>query len=281
MNDEANENTKYGRICAESTMIEFQITNYKTKKYKKYKIEDRIMLEIFPAIDLKDGKAVRLYKGKISSAKVYGNAVDFAKKFQGMGARWLHIVDLDGALSGEPKNFAEIELIRKSCNLKIQLGGGIRNEETIKRYVDLGIDRLILGSIAMRNPTFAKEMAQKYRIAVGIDVKEGKVAVEGWAETKQVRALKLAQEFQNTAIDALICTDIDRDGALSGINVKFTLQMAEASKCFCIASGGFKDETDLINLNKIFIEHKLVGGIIIGKAYYEGKVNLESFLKKI
>lgn len=243
--------------------------------------EQKLMLEIFPAIDLKNGKAVRLYKGEMSSAKIYGEAIDFAKKFQDMGAKWLHIVDLDGALNGEPKNFTEIELIKKSCNLKIQLGGGIRNEETIKRYVDRGIDRLILGSVAMKNPDFTKEMAQKYKIAVGIDAKEGKVAIEGWAKTKQMQAIKLAQEFQNTAIDALICTDINRDGALSGINIDFTLQMAKASQCFCIASGGFKDESDLVNLNKSFIKNKIVGGVIVGKAYYEGKVNLRKLFEEI
>lgn len=236
------------------------------------------MLEIFPAIDLKEGKAVRLYQGDMNSAKIYGDALDFAKKFQDLGAKWLHIVDLDGAISGMPKNLSTIEKISKTCNLKIQLGGGIRDEKTIQQYNNIGVNRLILGSIAMKDPDFVKEMAEKYDIAVGIDAINGRVAINGWAETAEIEALTLAQKFQNTSIKAIICTDISRDGALSGLNVDFTINMALASQCFCIASGGFRDKKDLEILAQKFQENKIHGGVIIGKAYYENKIDLKDIL---
>ncbi|PAF50485.1 1-(5-phosphoribosyl)-5-[(5-phosphoribosylamino)methylideneamino]imidazole-4-carboxamide isomerase [Helicobacter sp. 13S00477-4] len=238
------------------------------------------MLEIFPAIDLKEGQVVRLYKGKMSSAKVYGSPIDFAKKFENMGSKWIHIVDLDGAFCGEPKNLGVIHKIRESTNLKIQLGGGIRSEENIKNYIEIGIDRLILGSVAMKNPDFVEKMALRYPIAVGIDAKDGKVAIEGWAHTEQLEATHLAKRFKNTGIEAVICTDISRDGAFEGINVDWTLSIAKASECFCIASGGFRDENDLIILDEAFKENKVIGGVIIGKAYYEDKIDLKSILKR-
>lgn len=238
------------------------------------------MVEIFPAIDLKEGKVVRLYKGEMESAKIYGEASDFAKKFEDMGARWIHIVDLDGAFDGKPKNLEIIEKIRKNSKLKIQLGGGIRDEITIKKYIDMGIDRLILGSIALKDSFFAKEMASKYNIAIGIDSKDGKVALEGWAKVDQKEATTLAQEFRGSHIQALICTDIQRDGSFSGINFDLTLKLAQASDCFVIASGGLKDEQDIYRLDELFEKHSISGGVIIGKAYYEGKIDLEQVFKR-
>lgn len=238
------------------------------------------MVEIFPAIDLKEGKVVRLYKGEMESAKIYGDASDFAKKFEDMGARWIHIVDLDGAFDGKPKNLEVIAKIRENSKLKIQLGGGIRDEMTIKKYTDMGIDRLILGSIALKDSFFAKEMASKYNIAIGIDSKEGKVALEGWAKVDQKEAIDLAQEFRGSHIQALICTDIQRDGAFSGINFDLTLKLAQASGCFAIASGGLKDEQDIYRLDEIFDKHHISGGVIIGKAYYEGRIDLERVFKR-
>lgn len=238
------------------------------------------MVEIFPAIDLKEGKVVRLYKGEMESAKIYGDATSFATKFEDMGAKWIHIVDLDGAFDGRPKNLEEISKIRQKTHLKIQLGGGIRDEMTIKKYADMGIDRLILGSIALENPSFAKEMASKYNIAVGIDSKEGKVALQGWAKIAQKEALELAQEFADSPIEALICTDIQRDGAFSGINLDLTLKLAQASGCFIIASGGLKDEQDIYNLDEMFEKYGILGGVIIGKAYYEGRIDLEQIFKR-
>jgi phosphoribosylformimino-5-aminoimidazole carboxamide ribotide isomerase len=222
--------------------------------------------------------AVRLTKGLMDTAKIYSNEPwQLAKRFEEMGATWLHIVDLNGAFAGEPKNLEQIKKIRQNCNLKLELGGGIRDEKTIKNYLELGIDRIILGSIAVTNPDFVKKMAKKYPIVVGIDAIDGFVAVEGWAETSTMRATDLAKKFANAGVEAIICTDVGRDGTLSGVNVDFTKEIAEASGINTIASGGVKDFSDLVmlkNTNKIF-------GSIIGKAFYEGTLDLEKALKDI
>jgi len=228
-------------------------------------------MDILPAIDLKDGKAVRLSKGLMESAKIYSDEPwEVAKTFQEMGSSWVHLVDLNGAFAGEPKNLEQIQKIRKKCDLKLELGGGIRDEETIRRYVDLGIDRVILGSIALRNPAFVKEMCRKYRVVVGIDAIDGYVAVEGWAEKSTMKATDLAREFADAGVEAIICTDVGRDGMLSGVNVDFTLAMAEASGIATIASGGVKDLTDITALKTCL----KVSGVIVGKAFYEGSLNL-------
>lgn len=228
-------------------------------------------MDILPAIDLKDGKAVRLTKGLMESAKIYSNEPwEVAKVFEEMGSSWVHLVDLNGAFAGEPKNLEQIEKIRKNCNLKIELGGGIRDEETIRRYMDLGIDRVILGSIALKKPTFVKEMAQKYRIVVGIDAIDGYVAVEGWAEKSTMQATDLARAFADAGVEAIICTDVGRDGMLSGVNLDFTLSIAEASGIATIASGGLKNLDDIIALKR----SSKVAGVIVGKAFYEGSLDL-------
>jgi len=233
-------------------------------------------MTIFPAIDLKDGHAVRLTKGLMDSAKIYSNEpFELAKFFESAGSEWLHVVDLNGAFAGEPKNLEQIKKIRESTSLKIQLGGGIRDEATIKRYLDLGINRLILGSIAVKDPEFVKAMAGKYPIAVGIDAIDGYVAVEGWAETSSMRATDLAKEFANAGVEAIICTDVGRDGTLSGVNVDFTLDIARASGIDTIASGGVGGMDDVLRLK----ESKEVYGVIIGKAYYEGKLDLKEAFK--
>ncbi len=228
-------------------------------------------MEILPAIDLKNGKCVRLTKGLMESAKIYSDEpVQIAKRFEEMGARWLHLVDLNGAFAGEPKNLEQIEKIRKNTNLKIELGGGIRDEETIRRYLDLGIDRLILGSIAAKDPAFVKEMAAKYPIAVGIDAIDGYVAVEGWAKTSSMKATELAKEFAKSGVEAIICTDVSKDGTLSGVNVAFTQSIAKASGVPTIASGGVKGIEDIIALLRV----RGVAGVIVGKAFYEGSLDL-------
>jgi len=231
---------------------------------------------ILPAIDLKDGQAVRLSKGLMDSAKIYSNEPwALAKKFEELGSIWLHLVDLNGAFAGEPKNLEQIKKIRENCNLNLELGGGIRDEDTIKRYVDLGIDRVILGSIALKNPDFVKEMCQKYRIVVGIDAIDGFVAVEGWAQKSTMRADKLAKEFADAGVEAIICTDVAKDGMLSGVNIDFTLEIARASKVDTIASGGVKNLDDILKLKEI----KEVSGVIVGKAYYEGTIDLKEAFK--
>ncbi len=228
-------------------------------------------MDILPAIDLKDGKAVRLTKGLMESAKIYSNEPwELAKRFEEMGSRWLHLVDLNGAFAGEPKNLDQIKKIRKMCDIEIELGGGIRDEETIKRYVDLGIDRLILGSVALKNADFVKDVASRYRIAVGIDAIDGYVAVEGWAEKSAMKATDLAREFADAGVDAIICTDVGKDGTLSGVNVDFTLDIARTSGIDTIASGGVRDINDI----KALKETGEISGVIVGKAFYEGTLDL-------
>lgn len=233
-------------------------------------------MTIFPAIDLKDGQAVRLTKGLMDSAKIYSDEpYQLAKFFEEAGSEWLHVVDLNGAFAGEPKNLEQIKKIRQATNLKMQLGGGIRDEATIQRYLDLGIDRLILGSIAVKDPQFVKDMAKKYPIAVGIDAIDGYVAVEGWAETSEMKATDLAKEFADAGVEAIICTDVGRDGTLSGVNVDFTLDIARAGGVDTIASGGVSSLEDILALKA----KGGVYGVIIGKAYYEGKLDIKEAFK--
>ena len=229
-------------------------------------------MEILPAIDLKDGKAVRLTKGLMDSAKIYSDEPwQVARRFEELGSHWLHIVDLNGAFAGVPQNLKQIEQIIKNCNLKVELGGGIRDEETIKRYIDMGIHRVILGSVALKNPEFVKAMAKKYKIAVGIDALNEMVAVEGWAEVSSMKAVDLARDFADAGVDAIICTDISKDGTLGGVNVQFTENIAMASGVETIASGGVKNLDDIVNCNN----SKKISGVIVGKAFYEGTLDLQ------
>jgi len=234
-------------------------------------------MTILPAIDLKDGQAVRLSKGLMDSAKIYSSEPwQVAKRFEELGSEWVHLVDLNGAFAGEPKNLEQIKKIRENCNLKLELGGGIRDEDTIKMYLDLGIDRLILGSIAVKDPDFVKNMASKYPIVVGIDAIDGMVAVEGWAETSDMKATDLAKEFASCGVQAIICTDVGRDGMMTGLNIEFTKAIKDASGLETIASGGLKDINDIKALLEAGID-----GTIVGKAFYEGTLDLEEAFKLI
>ena len=229
-------------------------------------------MEIFPAIDLKQGCAVRLSKGEMQSAKIYSkDPCELAKKFEDLGAKWLHLVDLDGAFAGEAVNFKAIERIVKSTRLRVEVGGGIRDEARIKEYLSLGVDRFILGSAALKNRDFVKKMAKLYRIVVGIDAKDGLIATEGWAELSRVKATDLARDYADAGVCAIICTDISRDGMLSGVNVEFSRSIAKASGIDTIASGGVKDMNDIIALKNA----ELIAGVIVGKAYYEGALDLK------
>ena len=229
-------------------------------------------MEIFPAIDLKQGCAVRLSKGEMQSAKIYSkDPCELAKKFEDLGAKWLHLVDLDGAFAGEAVNFKAIERIVKSTSLRVEVGGGIRDEARIKEYLSLGVDRFILGSAALKNRDFVRRMAKLYRIVVGIDAKDGLVATEGWAELSRVKATDLARDYADAGVCAIICTDISRDGMLSGVNVEFSRSIAKASGIDTIASGGVKDMNDIIALKNA----ELIAGVIVGKAYYEGTLDLK------
>ena len=235
-------------------------------------------MTLFPAIDLKDGKAVRLSKGLMESAKIYNESpVAQVKIFEEMGAEWVHLVDLNGAFAGEPVNHEVIKAIRASSKVKLELGGGIRDEATIKQYLELGIDRVILGSIAVKNPQFVRDMAAKYPVVVGIDAIDGYVAVEGWGEVSSMKATDLAKEFAAAGVEAIICTDVGRDGMLSGVNVEFTLDIARASGVPTIASGGLKERSEIDALAAT----GEIEGVIVGKAYYEGTLDLEKALKEV
>ena len=228
-------------------------------------------MEKYMAIDLKDGKAVRLSKGLMDSAKIYSNEPwELAKKFSDAGAKWLHIVDLDGAFAGDAINLKTIEKIVSATNLNIQIGGGVRNEERIKSYLSSGVTRLILGSVALKNPDFVKEISNKCRIVVGIDARDGFVAVEGWAQISQMRATQLAKLYADAGVEAIIATDISKDGMLCGLNLEFTSSIAKASGLPTIASGGVASLVDLEAASKT----TGISGVIIGKAYYEGKISL-------
>ena len=235
-------------------------------------------MTLFPAIDLKDGKAVRLSKGLMESAIIYNESpVAQVKIFEEMGAEWVHLVDLNGAFAGEPVNHEVIKEIRASSKVKLELGGGIRDEATIKQYLDLGIDRVILGSIAVKDPQFVRDMAAKYPVVVGIDAIDGYVAVEGWGEVSSMKATDLAKEFAAAGVEAIICTDVGRDGMLTGVNVEFTLDVARASGVPTIASGGLKERSEIDALAKT----GEIEGIIVGKAYYEGTLDLPKALKEV
>ena len=179
--------------------------------------------------------------------------------------------DLDGAFAGEAVNFKAIERIVKSTRLRVEVGGGIRDEARIKEYLNLGVDRFILGSAALKNRDFVKRMAKLYRIVVGIDAKDGLVATEGWAELSRVKATDLARDYADAGVCAIICTDISRDGMLSGVNVEFSRSIAKASGIDTIASGGVKDMNDIITLKNA----GSIAGLIVGKAYYEGTLDLK------
>lgn len=233
-------------------------------------------MQIIPAIDLKDGYAVRLKQGDMQSAKIYDkNPLNLCAAFEDLGAEYLHIVDLDGAFAGTPKNRTVIQQICKDCKLKIQLGGGIRTEDTIKGYLDMGISRVILGSIALQKLDFALAMVEKYPIAIGIDAKDGKVAINGWGDTQNILAQDFAKEFLGSKAEAIICTDIARDGMLEGINIGFTQAIAKASGVFTIASGGLSSLQDLQRLDDNGIK-----AVIVGKAFYERKIDLQQAFQK-
>ncbi len=230
------------------------------------------MAILFPAIDLLGGKAVRLTKGEKKSAKEYGNALDFAKYFEDCGAKWLHVVDLDGAFEGSPKNLGVIENIATKTNLQIQVGGGIRHEDTIKNYINVGVYRTILGSIALRNLDWTILMAEKYPIALSIDSKDGNVATHGWVNVSEIKAIEFAAKLKGSSVQAIVCTDIQQDGMLSGINFALTEEIAEVSGIFTIASGGFSGQKDLDMLHN----YPKIDGVIIGKAFYEGKLDFKN-----
>lgn len=230
---------------------------------------------VIPAIDLKEGKCVRLEQGLMDKDTVFNdNPGAQAKVWQDQGAELLHIVDLDGAFAGEPRNRTAIEAIVKALSIPTQLGGGIRDIPTIEAYLDLGIDRVIIGTAAQRNPELVEEACKRFpgRIVVGIDAKNGMVAVQGWAEVTDITAVDLARRFEGYGVSAIIYTDISRDGMMQGPNIEATRALAESISIPVIASGGVSSLKDIRNL--MVVEKSGVTGVITGKAIYTGAIRL-------
>ena len=235
---------------------------------------------LYPAIDLKDGKCVRLLRGEMDQATVFSqNPGEQAAAFEAAGFSWLHIVDLNGAFEGKPVNEAAVKSILKNITIPAQLGGGIRNMAMIDTWLGAGISRVILGTAALRNPQLVKEACRQFpgQIAVGIDAKAGRVAVNGWAEVSDMLAVDLAKKFEDVGAAAIIYTDISRDGAMEGPNVEETAKLAEQITTPVIASGGISKLADIAALK----EHESIGieGVIIGRALYDGAIKPEEALK--
>jgi len=228
---------------------------------------------LYPAIDLKDGQCVRLVRGEMSAATVFNdNPAAQARAFQDAGCRWVHLVDLNGAFAGEPVNGAPVEAILETITIPAQLGGGIRDMATIEGWLEKGLARVILGTVAVRDPDLVKTAARAFpgRIAVGIDARAGMVAVEGWAETTDITALDLAARFEDAGVAAIIYTDIDRDGAMQGPNIVATAALANAVSIPVIASGGVSSMDDLRALKDCGAP---LDGVISGRALYDGRID--------
>ena len=231
---------------------------------------------IIPAIDLKEGKCVRLEQGLMDKATVYSDdPATTARHWESQGAEILHVVDLDGAFAGVPKNLDAIKAIRAAIKIPIEVGGGIRDMATIKTLVSIGIDRIILGTAAIENPAFVQEACNAFpgKIIVGIDARDGMVAIKGWAEVTKVQAIDLAKQMQEHGVIAVIYTDIKRDGMLSGPNIEATQALARALHIPVIASGGVHTMKDIENL--LVIRYSGVSGVITGKAIYSGSLDLK------
>jgi phosphoribosylformimino-5-aminoimidazole carboxamide ribotide isomerase len=237
---------------------------------------------LFPAIDLKDGKCVRLKLGDMAQATIYNDSpADQAKAFEDQGFKWLHVVDLNGAFEGQSMNGAAVEAILKATKNPVQLGGGIRTLKHIESWLDKGLARVILGTIAVRDPALVKQACKLFpgKVAVGIDAKGGKVAVEGWAEASSLGVIELARKFEGAGVAAIIYTDIDRDGILTGVNWTSTIELAEAVSIPIIASGGLASMDDIHRM--LQSDAKKLEGAITGRALYDGRLDPASALKFI
>jgi phosphoribosylformimino-5-aminoimidazole carboxamide ribotide isomerase len=237
---------------------------------------------LFPAIDLKGGQCVRLKLGDMAEATVFNDdPAAQARDFAAQGFRWLHLVDLDGAFAGKPVNAPAVEAILAAIKIPVQLGGGIRDMAMIETWLGRGIKRVILGTVALRNPELVKDACRRFpgRIAVGIDAKGGKVAVEGWAETSQLSAVDLARRFADAGVAAIIFTDVDRDGVLKGLNIEATLSLANAVNIPVIASGGLASMDDIRRL--LAPDCAILEGAISGRALYDGRLDAQAALKLI
>lgn len=235
---------------------------------------------IIPAVDIKGGKCVRLLQGRMDAETVFGeDPVAMARKWESAGASLIHVVDLDGAIQKSPQNLASIRKIVEQVKAPIQVGGGIRNEDTVQMYMDLGVSRTIIGTEAIRNPALIERLCKRYpdRIVVAIDARNGRVAIEGWTETTGVEAVTLAKQFENVGVAAINFTDIHRDGMQTGPNIEETRRLAEAVCIPVVASGGVSTLEDIKNIFPL--KSSGVTGIIVGKALYSGSLDLKTGLE--
>lgn len=234
-------------------------------------------MKLFPAIDLYDGKAVRLFKGDYSQMTVYSeNPIEIALDFEKKGAKYIHMVDLEGAKDGTTPNLEIVKQIANETNLFTEIGGGIRSFETVSKYLESGVDRVILGTAAVEDPEFLKQAVELYKekIAVGVDIKDGFVAIKGWTETSNYSCFDFCQKMQDLGVKTIICTDISKDGAMQGTNRMLYKQLSERFDIDIVASGGVSSIDDIIALNELDIY-----GAIIGKAYYIGAIDLKEALE--
>lgn len=235
---------------------------------------------LFPAIDLKDGRCVRLQRGVMDSATVFNDdPAAQAKEFADAGFKWLHCVDLNGAFEGQSVNAAAVKAIRAAIDLPIELGGGIRDMKAIAAWLEAGITRVILGTVAMTNPALVKEAARAFpgRIVVGADAKGGRIATQGWAETTDLTPAELAERFEDVGVAAILFTDVDRDGLLKGVNVPATIALAKVTDIPVIASGGVSGLSDIEAL--VAANEPNLEGVVIGRALYDGRLTAAEALR--
>lgn len=237
-------------------------------------------MKIFPAIDLRDGDVVRLLKGDYNQMTVYGeNPLEVAEEFEEAGAEFLHVVDLDGAIDGSQPNFAAVKEIIEGTGLKVEIGGGIRNEDIIVDYAQIGALRVIIGTMAIKDPEFTARMIKKHgkNVAVGVDISDGKVAIKGWTEVTDKTVDDMCQELIDYGVRTIICTDISKDGAMEGTNIELYRRLVEEYGDYVdiIASGGISTMDDLEKLEEIGVD-----GVIIGRALYNGALDLAEVMEK-
>jgi phosphoribosylformimino-5-aminoimidazole carboxamide ribotide isomerase len=237
---------------------------------------------LFPAIDLKEGLAVRLEQGDMTRATVFHrDPAAQARTFEQQGFEYLHVVDLDGAFAGKPMNAAAVDHILETVSIPVQLGGGVRDTATVESWLEKGVTRVIIGTAAVRDPPFVKQAARDYpgRVAVGLDARDGKVAVEGWAESSELSAFEIARRFEDVGVAAIVYTDIARDGMLQGLNLDATIALADAISIPVIASGGLASIEDIKRL--LEPRAKKLAGAIAGRALYDGRLEPAEALKLI
>ena len=234
----------------------------------------------FPAIDLKEGQCVRLVKGNMEKVTVFHKSpTEQARLFQNSGCNWLHLVDLDGAVKGQNINSKSVKEVINATDLKIQLGGGIRKREQVETWLESGVKKVVLGTVAAKEPSIVRELAKAYpkKIAVGVDALNGMVAIEGWTKNSEIRAIDLCKLYEDSGVASIIYTDIDRDGAMKGPNIEEILKIATSLSTPVVASGGISSMNDL---EQLFEEGKnLIEGVIVGRALYENKIKLKEALQ--